>query len=128
MPRGGRAFAQLVLLFLVAVLVGRLLLEPTGVGAVVLAFTAPVLFAVLAALNGWRGALVLLGAFLALALLARLLFAASDRAWVLLLLLPVVASTLAVAASVARQMRGARGTGPRRAEESKEEEGEAKAS
>ncbi len=99
----GRMGLQTVLVFLLAVVVGRLALERTGIGLVLLWLAVPLVGVVLAAMYG-RAGFVLALVFAATALSARILFANVDAAWALLLLVPVVVVTLLMATHVARTM------------------------
>lgn len=94
----------LVLVFLLAVLLGRLSLERTGWGPALLLLAAPLAALVLVALLGWRAGLVLWALMLGLALFVRWFFVVAASPWVLLLVLPVAAVTLAVLVSVVRKM------------------------
>ena len=102
-----RLAVRVVLLFLLAVVLGRLMLEPTGTGMVVALIVTPLLGVALVAWQGLRGGVMLL-LFVAVMLLARLLFATSESAWVGVLLLPVVLACTLILVSVGRRLMARR--------------------
>jgi hypothetical protein len=86
----GRFVARALLLFVLAVVVGRLLLEPTGVGTAVAILLLPMVALIVVASWGWRVAVVAVPLFVAVALTMRLIFVfALGQGWLVVVLLPV---------------------------------------
>ena len=109
----------LVASFVVAVLLGRLIL--TGGEALLLALLgAAVVTLVLARLAGLPAALVVAVAFILVMLASRSLLADPRAGWIVFLLVPVAAVTVALAASVVRALTSK--SGQKRGEEGKEKE------
>lgn len=119
--RAGRPVAQVILVFLLAVLMGRLMLERTGVGQGLLFVAIPLAFVLLAALYGVRPAVVLLVLMLGLAWIVR--FALTLGGWLIVLMIPIVLAVLAISTHVlvllVRDRRA--GAGPGASEEGEEE-------
>jgi hypothetical protein len=102
--RPTRLVAAAVVLFLVAVLLGRLLLAG-GAAWVALALIVPLVLFVLTAASSFRVALVATGLFVLGVLAVRWLLERTPTGWVPLLLLPVLAFTAMLVGRVLGQMR-----------------------
>lgn len=102
--RPTRLVGGAVVLFLVAVLLGRLLLAG-GAAWVALALVLPVLLLVLTAAASFRFALLATGLFVAAVLAVRWFLGWSPTGWIPLLLLPVLAFTAMLVGRVLAQMR-----------------------
>lgn len=104
--RTGRVVAASLLVFLAAILTARLLLDAeTAQGqAVILVVAGPLVFLLVAAFLGWIAGAVLATLFFGGVLAFRLVLVSTEVGWPPLLLLPVVAFSLALAVRVARRM------------------------
>ena len=102
--RPTRLVAGAVGLFLVAVLLGRLLLAG-GAAWVAFALVLPVLLFVLSAASSFRFALVATALFVAAVLAIRWFLGRSPLGWIPLLLLPVLLFTAMLVGRVLAQMR-----------------------
>ena len=105
---GGRRPTRLVLsalgLFVLAVVVGRLVFYG-GVGWALLAFLLPVIVIALGVGLGFRLALAMTAGFLGIVLLVRWLLVLDVAAWIVLMLLAVVALTALVVGKVLAALR-----------------------
>lgn len=126
--RSGRTVAQVVLVFLLAVVIGRLMLERTGVGQGILFVAIPLAFILLMSLYGARTAAVLVVVMLGVAWLIRAALSIGGGGWIIVLMLPLVVAVLAMATHVVvtlvrdrRAQEGADPGGPASGEEREEE-------
>jgi hypothetical protein len=102
--RPTKAVVGVILLFLLAVFLARLLLEG-GAAWVAFAACVPILLFVLSAAVSFRFAVVSTLVFIAVVLGLRLFLQESPTGWIPLLLLPVVAFTAMLAGRVLAQMK-----------------------
>lgn len=108
-----------LLLFLLGVVTGRLILEPSGTGFTVFLVSLPFVLLVLIALFGVGTGILLEAVFAGTALVVRSVVLYAATGWIVLILIPAAAVTLYVLINTIRAMAADR-AGMRR--EGKEEE------
>ncbi len=99
-PSAVRGVVATLAVLLAGIVVGRLVLERSGVGLVALMFLLPVVFLACAAWLGIGRAALLVGLFTGVALLVRVIVLQSG--WVALLLVPLVVASAYVLANTMR--------------------------
>ncbi len=102
----GRVVLVGVVVFLLAILAARLMLERTGVGMGIFFLLLPVMLLVLSLLVGWVLGLTLLVFFAGSAVAIRLLLVDAARGGLLLVLAPVLAVTVWLSLRVIRVLLG----------------------
>ncbi len=102
-PRAGRSVAAVIGVIVIGIVLGRLVLERTGVGLALFFVALPAVFLVCAALLGIGRAALLLVLFSGTALLVRVLV--TETGWFVLVVAPALGITAYVLANTLRAMR-----------------------
>jgi hypothetical protein len=116
-PSAAKSVVAAVGVVLLGIVIGRLALERTGTGLLILAAAIPVVFIVISALFGIGRAAVLLGVFLSVAFLVKIIL--TEGSWLVLLLAPAIGLSSYMLANVLKAMAAPKLMGKR---EGKEEE------